>query len=637
MVVQPDGKLLVSGVFNEVNGIPRYGIVRLNTNGSIDSQFTAIATNAATIPGFPVCKFALQPDGKILVASASTVYRFNSTGETNDPTWTPQIFRFADLRTIIDVIELAPDGKVYVGGNFTSVGGVIRRDLVRLNADGTVDASFSDVQTTPESPFYYNSASVRSIVPLTNGQVLVGGSFRTISGAALPALARLNSDGSIDNSFAHTGVIGSVVDQIVVQTDGKIFLTGVFRFAGATPAEDRSGAVRLNPGGTLDSVFNPPSAVAEGHGPCILQPDGKYVCGSRDAIGDPTGRIAYRLMANNGAIDETFVAPGIAFRIFAMALQTDGRIVVGGNSIGLAPGPRPRILTRLDSDGDLDQPVTTRIDYDGDLKADISVYRPSVGNWYIRHPVFGFTTNSWGISTDQIVPADFDGDAKTDLAVFRASDSIWYLYNSADSTFATTQWGIEGDIPIAADYDGDRKADFMIYRPSTSLWYLKRSIDLALSVTSFGQVGDKPLAADFDGDFLTDFAVFRPANGRWTIRFSSMPQTAAPLVAFYGESSDRPVPADYDGDGSAEIAIYRPSTGLWTTKLAISNSSVVTSSTWGTAGDEPVPADFDGDGKTDRSVFRPSENNWYIIGSSSGMSRTQFGATGDIPTQSVLP
>lgn len=621
IVVQPDGRILISGVFSQINGMPRVSFARLYANGSIDPSFSP--ARSGTI--------ALQPDGKIVVAGP-TVSRLNADGSL-DASFTPiEITKTGGSPAVVAAIAIEPGGKIYVGGNFDQVGGTTQRDVARLNADGTLDSSFAD--TAPSNSLSQQEAKVEAMAVQADGRLLVGGYFTGIAGASRISLARLNSNGTNDNTFVHTGAIGQSVNQIIIQPDGRIFLSGFILFGGATPQGDRVRLVRLNTDGSLDGAFFPAVNVV-GSGPCAIQADGKFICGlgggAESGGSDALGFLAYRLNSENGAIDNSFSAPRVFDRPLVIAIQPNGKILAGGYFGGI----KPRRLARLNAEGSVDGPRFTNFDYDGDLKADVSVFRPSDGVWHISGSLVGYFTRNWGNAADKIIPADFDGDAKTDLAVFRPSNGTWWVLYSADNTLGMLQWGVDGDVALPSDYNGDRKADFMIYRPSAALWYLKSSIDFAESVQSYGTVGDKPLTGDFDGDFLTDYTVFQPADSRWKIRLSSALPGQPVYERVWGQPGDKLAPASYDSDGSTDLGVYRPSTGEWLVVPLIYPFST-NSQVWGTAEDEPAAADFDGDGRADRAVFRPSNNTWYIAGSTFGIRIQHFGAAGDIPAPSAF-
>jgi G8 domain/FG-GAP-like repeat len=252
-------------------------------------------------------------------------------------------------------------------------------------------------------------------------------------------------------------------------------------------------------------------------------------------------------------------------------------------------------------------------DFDGDGRADIGIFRPSSGGWFI---ILSRTQTSlaptWGVEGDIPVPGDFDGDGKADVAIFRPSAGAWLIITSSTGAAVSLIFGGNGDIPVPGDYDGDRKTDIAVFRPSTGSWYLGTG-----GAYTFGGTGDVPVPADFNGDGRTDIAVFRPSTGTWYLGTGG--------AYTFGGNGDVPVVGDYNGDGKADIAVFRPSTSTW--YIGTGGSYV-----WGGSGDIPVVADYDGDGKTDVAVFRPSSGAWYVIRSSNlpGLDYI-WGGQGDIP------
>jgi len=266
----------------------------------------------------------------------------------------------------------------------------------------------------------------------------------------------------------------------------------------------------------------------------------------------------------------------------------------------------------------------SRADFDGDGKTDMSVFRPSTGNWFMNQTSFGFNAMLWGISSDRLVPGDFDGDAKTDTAVARTNESNtavnFFILNSANGSVTSVQWGLPTDIPVIGDYDGDGKDDIAVWRASDGVWYINKSSG-GFFAFQFGANGDVPVPADYDGDGKTDHAVFR--NGLWVINKSN----GGIQYLTFGFNTDKLVPADYDGDGKDDIAVYRPSDGVW--YINKSDGGGLQSTHFGNSTDIPVPGDYDGDGKDDIAVYR--NGTWYLNRSTSGFAAENFGAPSDLP------
>ena len=267
-------------------------------------------------------------------------------------------------------------------------------------------------------------------------------------------------------------------------------------------------------------------------------------------------------------------------------------------------------------------------DFDGDRKADISVFRPSNGAWYLNQSQDGFRAFSFGTNGDRPVAGDYDGDGKSDAAIYR--NGVWWRLLSMTSTVDVIGFGLAEDIPVPADFDGDGRTDIAVFRPSNGVWYRLASSDGSFAAISFGLNGDIPVAGDYSGDGKADVNVFRPSNGVW-YRLNSGNGNFVAIP--FGTQGDIPVGADLDGDGRYDRAVFRPSNGVW--YVTQSSNAAFYAVAFGLSGDIPSPADFDGDGKSDIAVFRPADGVWYRLNSSNGaFNAIQFGLSGDRPVPS---
>jgi uncharacterized delta-60 repeat protein len=287
----------------------------------------------------PIDAMAVQPDGRIVVGGGFTslggqprdfIGRLNADGSL-DTTFNPG----ADGPVI--AITLQPDGKIVVAGEFTTLGGQPRSNIGRLHANGSLDAAFD-----PGADF-----RVHALALAPDGKIVVGGVFAELGGKPRSYLGRLNANGTLDEGFAPEP--DGVVDALAVQADGKVMVGGEFiTTLGGQPC---SNLGRLNANGSRDATF---TAGADGFVYALaLQADGKILVGGEFITtlgGQPRSNIG-RLTAAGG-VDAAF-DPGADGAVWVFAVQPDGKIVVGGEFTSLGGQPRAAI-GRLTAGGSVD-------------------------------------------------------------------------------------------------------------------------------------------------------------------------------------------------------------------------------------------------------------------------------------------
>jgi uncharacterized delta-60 repeat protein len=328
--------LYVGGYFTTSGGLERSRMALVSASGELDVGFNP--GNNSTV----FCS-AKQADGKLLLGgyinsiggvARSHLARLNADN-TLDLTFNPTI------NSEVRAVAVQADGKILIAGGFTTVGGVTRNRVARLNTDSTLDSSFNPNVTGDFG------ATVETVAVQADAKILIGGRFTTVGGTARSYLARLNSDGTLDGTFAP--VLNGDVDILRVQPDGKIIIRGNFSTIGGV---SRSSLSRLNANGTLDTGFNP--STAGPHRCLTLQADGKIlVGGGLTANGSGTTRQKLARFNTNGTLDTSFLDAGINGTVHEATVQPDGKILIGGDFTMVGGAQRSR-LARLNADGTLD-------------------------------------------------------------------------------------------------------------------------------------------------------------------------------------------------------------------------------------------------------------------------------------------
>ncbi|MBU1419706.1 MAG: hypothetical protein KKI15_14555, partial [Proteobacteria bacterium] len=374
---QKDGKVLVAGWFETVNGVSRRGIARLNGNGSLDLSYN---------PG---------------------------SGIDNE----------------IKAISLQADDRAILAGNFEIVNGVSKENLARLNLDGSVDTSFT---ASADSPVW--------AMDISGDMITIGGQFSVVNSVGMKNVARLNADGSLNSSFnSYIGVtsgsgshwvravatIPTIIDIFGTRAD-KVLVGGDFT---SFDYSSYNRLVRLTSTGAVDTSFsigtgfNDYSVVTS----LAVQPDGNYLVGGTFTNFNGTPRFGIARLLSTGALDTSFncVVSGGYREVDSIALQEDGRIVIGGNFTTVNGVARMNVA-RLNPDGSLDMDFNPGAGADDTVKTAISTGQGQI-------LLGGFFTSVNG--EDRAHVARFNGDpsmaggAANPYTVFAGGKDDWKQIN----------------------------------------------------------------------------------------------------------------------------------------------------------------------------------------------------------------
>jgi len=303
LALQPNNQLVVGGNFTTADGVPRQSLARLNSDGSLDSGF--LLPSAASGANGQIYALAIQTDGRILAGGSfgsfnsvveSGIVRLNYDGSL-DTTFNPG--SGAD-NPVFALAQSPVDGKVLVGGAFATLDGTTFNGIGRLNTDGTPDSSFNPGGQGIGSP--QSSLAVYALAVQADGKILIGGDFTTYNGVSASHLARLNPDGSLDTAFGAGTGASDPVRAITIQSDGSILIGGQFTSYNGIPLNH---VARLNPDGSVDGSFTPGIGANNTVSSIAVQADGRIVLGGQFTFYSGVTRNGLTRLNFDGTVDPT--------------------------------------------------------------------------------------------------------------------------------------------------------------------------------------------------------------------------------------------------------------------------------------------------------------------------------------------
>lgn len=476
LAVQPDNKAIVAGEFTTYNGSSRSCIARATPNGPIDTTFDpGTGANDGMISSLVLLS---DGSGKMMIGGTFLQYngadrrfiaRLNSNG-LRDGSFAPT----QDPDGPVWALAVQTNNQVIIAGDFTMIGEVPRAHIARYNSDGSLDPSFDPGTNAPDGTIW-------CLALQPDGKVVIGGQFTQLGGQNLARLARLNANGSADTTFnANLGFgVDGIVYAVAVQGGTNIVIGGEFKNVGIA---QRTRIARLNSNGTVDDTFNSGTGADDTVYNINAQPDGSMYVGGIFTSFNGTHRLGITRLYADGTVDTSFLDttynqfaglhrkyydrqwddpfnpdpnPDSRPFVFASQVLPDGNVVIGGGFKQVGGGQADASI-RFDSDypaSTIDTNVWTEPKARDGIRNRSNFARlvggstPGPGNIGLLYNNYSVNKSQLSLNVDIVRTNGALGYSAANFAVQPglAQSGSDYVYNSTPPLYLGSWWP-DGDI-----------------------------------------------------------------------------------------------------------------------------------------------------------------------------------------------
>ena len=333
VTVDSNDRIIAGGYFTSYNGNVSAKLIRLNSDGSFDSTFDIGSIGFSGSGSLYVYDVVALSDNKVVVVGNFTTYKGTSASRivklNTDGSIDTTFVYGSGFNQSVGFVDKLSNGQIIVGGDFTFYNGVATSKLARLNTDGTKDTSFAT------GTF---NGSVASTIEQSDGKLIVLGDFTTYSGLSYDNIVRLNTDGSVDTTFV-VGVGFGAGSPIKggLQSDGKIVVVGSFTsYQGVSTGY----IVRINSDGSIDNTFNSGTGFDSNLFTIKILPNNKIYAGGFNSTYNSQKAITLVRLNSDGSLDNTFNRDKSFFQVVSdVAVNSNNSVIaVKGNTYGYITG-----------------------------------------------------------------------------------------------------------------------------------------------------------------------------------------------------------------------------------------------------------------------------------------------------------